>query len=116
MVPFLQFHPQRNWRLFWRRIPGRQECSIDALPEPPATVNRSNINIGGFELRSTVLFLSVSWTPPTETYGTILQYQVRVGADILLQGEEENNTDIASSSYVNFTVSWLETDNHFHGC
>jgi len=105
MVPFSQLSPQRNQRLFWRRIPGRQECSIDALPEPPAEVNANNITIGSFELHGTILFLNISWTPPPVTYGTIQQYQVRVGAEILLQREEENNTNVASSSYVSITVS-----------
>ena len=90
IVPFLQFSPQQNQRLFWRRIPGREECSINALPEPPAAVNRSNIVISDFTLNGTMLFLNISWTPPSETYGEIQQYQVQVGAEHVT--EEQNPT------------------------
>jgi len=90
MVPFLQLSPQQNRRLFWRRIPSSQECYINALPEPPAAVNRSNTLISDFTLNGTMLFLKISWTPPSETYGEIQQYQVQVGAEPVT--EEENPT------------------------
>ena len=81
MTFVLQLSPLPNRRLFWRRIPSKQECFIDALPEPPATVNTNNILINDFTLNGTMLFLNMSWSPPPETYGEIQQYQVQVGAE-----------------------------------
>ena len=95
--------------MFWRQIPIRQECSIDALPEPPTAVNMENITVSNLELDGTGLSLNVSWLPPTKPFGEIQQYQVRVGVAPLLSEEQEG--DITSSSHMNFTVSSDRSDN-----
>ena len=100
---FFQLSPIKNQTLFWRQIPRRQHCSIDALPEPPAAVNMDNITVSDLEMNDPGLSLSVSWLPPTKPFGEIQQYQVRVGVVPLSSEEQEGN--ITRSSHVNSTVS-----------
>ena len=100
---FLQLSPIKNQTLFWRQIPRRQDCSIDALSEPPAAVNMDNITVSDLELNGTGLSLNVSWLPPTKPFGEIQQYQVRVGVVPLSSEEQEGS--ITHSSLVNSTVS-----------
>ena len=77
--PYLQMFYIRKQQFFYRHLPQRVECSVDATPlpsNPVVTYNATN-----FELtRENRLSMSLSWDIPEVTYGEVQGFDYRITA------------------------------------
>ena len=86
--------------LFYRSVPGRNNCFIEAVPLPPHPIQSQEIIIEEFVLVNNSLNMSLSWRFPEATYGNI------TGSELIIL-----RSDLNSSSRVPEDIDLIDEDN-----
>ncbi|KAL5497189.1 hypothetical protein EMCRGX_G013614 [Ephydatia muelleri] len=110
----LQLTTLKNETLFWRPVPERMACLLDAPPHPPAPPSSASITFTNYTLESDNLHLEIAWAAPNTTYGAIVMYQVQVGTK-LVQGTQGTSVQNYASENVqgNLTSTVIESNSFF---
>eukprot|EP00731_Ephydatia_muelleri_P008864 Em0004g1202a len=111
----LQLTTLKNETLFWRPVPERMACLLDAPPHPPAPPPSASITFTNYTLESDNLHLEIAWAPPPNTtYGAIVMYKVQVGTK-LVQGTQGTSVQNYASENVqgNLTSTVIKSNSFF---
>lgn len=81
-------------------MPRYASCIIDSHPEPPSSINSSDITVHDLILTDINLFLNVSWQYPTVSNGNITEFMIRLGHNPLSPSENEDPTEYSYTQIV----------------